>query len=230
MNRLRTRGIVFDNDGLLLDTEPCWTRAQSEVFRRRGSVFDLRAKQALVGTAPETAAAVLERLLAAPGHGAELSAELYALALDEIAAAATPRLGAVELIAELQGRLPLAVASNAPRHHLLAGLRRVGLEDAFDAILGVDDVAEPKPAPDLYLSACAALRIPSRDAIAFEDSPPGVAAARAAGLFVIGIPSVPGITLDADLVGTSLEDPVVRATIGLLPASSTHPHERMDLL
>lgn len=224
MNRLRTRGIVFDNDGLLLDTEPCWTRAQSEVFQRRGSVFDLRAKQALVGTAPETAAAVLERLLAAPGQGAELSAELYALALDEIAAAATPRLGAVELIAELQGRLPLAVASNAPRRHLLAGLRRVGLEDAFDAILGVDDVAKPKPAPDLYLSACAALRIPSRDAIAFEDSPPGVAAARAAGLFVIGIPSVPGITLDADLVGTSLEDPVVRAAIGLLPASSTHPH------
>jgi beta-phosphoglucomutase-like phosphatase (HAD superfamily) len=83
-------GIVFDNDGLLLDTEPCWTRAETVVFERHGREFDLEAKRALVGTAPETAARVLERLLELPGRGEELSAELYALALEEIAAGPSP--------------------------------------------------------------------------------------------------------------------------------------------
>jgi beta-phosphoglucomutase-like phosphatase (HAD superfamily) len=77
---------------------------------------------------------------------------MYSLALTEIAAGASPRPGAVELVARLQSAgLPLAVASNAPRRHLLAGLQRVGLLDAFDVVLGVDDVRDPSPAPDLYL-------------------------------------------------------------------------------
>ena len=201
-----TRGIVFDNDGLLLDTEPCWTRAQREVFRLHGHVFGLEEKHALVGTAPVTAARVLERLLDAPGQGDRLSDELYALALDEIAARARPRPGASELVERLRGRCPLAVASNAPRRHLLAGLSRTGFLDAFDVLLGVDDVREPKPAPDLYLRACELLGVTPTCSTALEDSPPGVASARAAGLYVIGVPSVPGVQLDADLLAGSLAD------------------------
>ena len=98
------------------------------------------------------------------------------------------------------GVLPLAVASNAPRSHLLAGLRRNGLEDAFDAVLGVDDVENPKPSPDLYLRACELLGVLPAKAVALEDSPPGVAAARAAGLLVVGVPSVDGVELAADVV------------------------------
>ena len=222
MPRAPARAVVFDNDGLLLDTEPCWTRAQTELFRRRGRLFDLAAKHALVGTSPKTAAVILEQLLQEPGLGAELSAELYTLALEEIANGAAPQPGAVELIAELRGKLPLAVASNAPRRHLLTGLRRVGLEDAFDVLLGVDDVANPKPAPDLYASACKALGVRPSQAIALEDSPPGVAAAHAAGLFVVGIPSVPGVVLDADVVASSLEDRAVRAALGLDGVSTGH--------
>ena len=215
MPRMRAQAVVFDNDGLLIDTEPCWTRAQTELFRRRGRLFDLTAKRELVGTSPKTAAVILERLLQAPGLGEQLSAELYALALDEIANGAAARPGAIGLVAELRGKLPLAVASNAPRRHLLTGLRGVGLEDAFDVVLGVDDVVNPKPAPDLYADACEALQTRPSRAIALEDSPPGVAAARAAGLFVVGIPSVPGVVLDADVVASSLEDRIVRATLGL---------------
>ena len=212
---MRPAGIVFDNDGLLLDTEPCWTRAQTEVFARHGREFDLEAKQALVGTAPETAAAVLERLLGAPGRGNTLSAEMYDLALTAIAEDATPRPGAVELVRTLRSRLPLAVASNAPRRHLLAGLRRVGLENAFAVTVTVEDVARPKPAPDLYALACELLGVRPADAVALEDSPPGAAAARAAGLYVIGIPSVAGVALEADLLASSLLDTTVRAAVGL---------------
>ena len=208
-----TAGVVFDNDGLLLDTEPCWTRAQTEVFRRRGRAFGLAEKHALVGTAPETAARVLERLLDAPGEGDALSDELYELALREIAAGATPRPGAVELVRRLGDRAPLAVASNAPRRHLLAGLGRTGLEGAFAVKLGVDDVHEPKPAPDLYLEACRLLGAAPARSTALEDSPPGVAAARAAGPLVIGVPSVPGVRLEADVLASSLADEEVWDTL-----------------
>jgi HAD superfamily hydrolase (TIGR01509 family) len=208
-----TAGVVFDNDGLLLDTEPCWTRAQTELFRRRGRTFGLAEKRQLVGTAPATAARILERLLDEPGEGDELSGELYELALEEIAAGAAPRPGAVELVRRLSDLTSLAVASNAPRRHLLAGLRRTGLENAFAVTLGVDDVAEPKPAADLYLEACRLLGVLPEWSTALEDSPPGVAAARAAGLYVIGVPSVADVTLDADLVASSLADRMVWETL-----------------
>jgi HAD superfamily hydrolase (TIGR01509 family) len=215
---IKPLGVVFDNDGLLLDTEPCWTVAEEALFRAYGKVFDLAAKHALIGTSPQTSAPILERLLARPGEGRKLGEELYALALTEIGAWASPRPGAAELVARLhEAGTPLAVASNSPRGHLLAGLRRAGLEDQFDVVLGVDDVANPKPAPDLYLQACRGLRIDPADAIALEDSPTGVAAAKAAGLRVIGIPSIQGVDLTglADQVAESLADPAVHRALGL---------------
>jgi HAD superfamily hydrolase (TIGR01509 family) len=220
---IKPLAVVFDNDGLLLDTEPCWTSAQEALFRSRGPVLVLGAKHALVGTSPQTAAPILERLLAQshsgrPHSGQVLSDEMYSLALAEISNGASPRPGAVELVARLRSAgVPAAVASNAPRRHLLAGLRRVGMQDAFDIVLGVDDVCHPKPAPDLYLAACRALKVAPAAAIALEDSPPGVAAARAAGLRVIGIPSVPGVLLAADLVAGSLADGAVHRALGLEP-------------
>jgi HAD superfamily hydrolase (TIGR01509 family) len=208
--------VVFDNDGLLLDTEPCWTIAEEALFAAHGRVFDLTAKHALIGTSPVTAAPILARLLGRPQDGESLSGELYALALTEIGAGASPRPGALDLVARLrEAGIPIAVASNSPRSHLLAGLRKVGLQDAFEVILGVDDVPAPKPAPDLYLHACAGLGVPPPSAIALEDSPPGVAAARNAGLTVIGIPSVAGIVLAADLTAGSLADAAVHRALGL---------------
>jgi HAD superfamily hydrolase (TIGR01509 family) len=224
--QVKPLAVVFDNDGLLLDTEPCWTAAEEALFRAHGRAFDLAAKHELIGTSPQTSAPIHERLLARPGQGRELSDELYALALAEIGDWASPRPGATDLVARLRyAGLPLAVASNSPRSHLLAGLRLVGLQDHFDVALGVDDVSNPKPAPDLYLVACAGLGVDPGDAIALEDSPPGVAAAKAAGMLVIGIPSVPGVDLTglADWVATSLADPEVHRVLGLPPRSSPHP-------
>jgi HAD superfamily hydrolase (TIGR01509 family) len=221
---IKAAAVVFDNDGLLLDTEPCWTAAEEALFRAHGKVFDLAAKHALIGTSPLTSAPILERLLGKPGSGRQLSEELYALALTEIGGWASPRPGAVDLVARLRDAgMPLAVASNSPRSHLLAGLRLVGLQDHFDATLGVDDVTNPKPAPDLYLAACRKLGVEPGDAIALEDSPPGVAAAKAAGMRVIGIPSVRGVDLTdlADLVATSLANHEVHEALGLASSSST---------
>jgi beta-phosphoglucomutase-like phosphatase (HAD superfamily) len=91
------------------------------------------------------------------------------------------------------------------------------MADTFDVVLGVDDVGNPKPGPDLYLEACRALQVAPSETIALEDSPPGVASARTAGLWVIGIPSVPGVVLTADLTASSLADAAVHRALGLVP-------------
>jgi len=124
--------------------------------------------------------------------------------------------GAAELVDELRGRVRVAVASNTP-HRLVAGaLASAGLAHLFEVVVTGDQVAEPKPSPDVYLRACELLGAEPSRSIGLEDSPTGVASARAAGMFVIGVPSFPGVVLDgADLVGESLADPQVRRALGL---------------
>jgi HAD superfamily hydrolase (TIGR01509 family) len=109
----------------------------------------------------------------------------------------------------------MAVASNSERRLLDLALTGAGLSDTFAAVIAGDEVPSPKPAPDLYLEACRRLGASPGDAVAVEDSPRGAAAARAAGLFVIGIPYLPELEVEADLLATSLEDPTVRSALGL---------------
>lgn len=203
--------VLFDCDGLLLDTEPLWTLGEERLFRRYGRVFTPDDKRALLGKSGAIAGRVLAGLLDQPGRDLPLLQEL----LDECAgamSAATPMPGARELVDHLQGRLPLAAASNSPRRLLEPALHGAGFGPEFAAVLSVDDVEHPKPAPDLYLAACERLGVDPARAVALEDSPTGVASARAAGVFVIGVPSYPGVELEADLVVRSLADPrVIRA-------------------
>jgi HAD superfamily hydrolase (TIGR01509 family) len=107
----------------------------------------------------------------------------------------------------------MAVASSSPRRLVDAALAAAGLE--FDHVIAGDQVAQPKPAPDLYLEACRLVGVAPADAVALEDSGTGVAAARAAGVYVIGIPSVPGMELGADLLAASLDDIAVHLALGV---------------
>ena len=205
---------VFDCDGLLLDTEPLWTIGEERLFGRYGRAFTPDDKRALLGRSGPAAGLVLARLLEQPGRGGSLVEELLD-ACQEAMADATPMPGARDLVDRLRGWLPLAAASNSPRRLLEPALRGAGFGPEFEAVLAVEDVERPKPAPDLYLAACRRLGVDPSQAVALEDSPTGVASARAAGLWVIGVPSYPGVELDADLVVHSLADPRVAATLGL---------------
>jgi HAD superfamily hydrolase (TIGR01509 family) len=207
--------VIFDMDGLLLESEDAWTVAETELFERYGKPFGLDEKRALLGNAGDALGRILERLLDEPGRGAELQLEVLDLVLAEVRRAGAPPMpGAAEVVAALRGRVPLGVASNSPRVLVDLALDSSGLGE-WDAIVCADDVEELKPAPDIYLEACRRLGARPPQSIALEDSPTGVAAARAAGLYVIGIPSVPGVVLEADLVGESLSDPAVRRALGL---------------
>jgi HAD superfamily hydrolase (TIGR01509 family) len=208
--------VVFDCDGLLLRTEDCWTAAEADLFARYGRVFGDDDKRALVGTSSTTGSRVLERLLERPGRAEELGRELIELVERRLFDEAEAFPGALALVREVRARAPIAVASNTPGRLLRGALACAGLADEVEVVVAADEVAEAKPSPDVYLRACELLAAEPSRSIALEDSPTGVAAARAAGMFVIGIPSYPGILLDeADLLGESLLDPAVRSALGL---------------
>jgi HAD superfamily hydrolase (TIGR01509 family) len=206
--------VLFDSDGLTLDTEGAWTRAEQALFARHGRTFTMEHKRTLLGTSPAESAALLETMLGRPGP--QLRDELYELALEEVGAEVQPMPGAVALLAALgEEGVPVALVSNSRRGFVERGLRAGGLEDAFAAIVTSDDVARPKPAPDAYLAAAAALGVAPEACAVLEDSPTGLAAARAAGALTIGVPSLPGVVLEADVIGASLEDPAVWQALGL---------------
>ncbi len=190
--------VIFDNDGLLLDTESVWTRAEEDLFERRGVEFTPAHKRELVGTSAEVAGGVLERRLGEPGRAAELIEELNALVVAELEHGVEAMVGARQLLHALEQRgTPIGLVSNSPLVFVRRSLEIAGFEDRFDVILSAHEVAAPKPAPDPYLEACLRLRVePGPEVVALEDSPTGVAAARAAGLTVIGVPSIEGIALE----------------------------------
>jgi HAD superfamily hydrolase (TIGR01509 family) len=200
--------VVFDCDGLLVETESRWTIAEEQLFARHGRTFGPAEKEAILGKSMHVAGGLLEEMLGQPGRGLELWDELEELVLP-LLHHALPMPGARELVAALDGR-PMAVASSSPRRLVDAGLAAGGFD--FEITVAGDEVAHPKPAPDLYLEACARLGVRPQDAIALEDSATGVASATAAGLFVIAVPTFP---LEADLVADSLLAPPIWAKLGI---------------
>ena len=210
--------VVFDNDGLLLDTEQAWTRAEVTLFARRGRTFTMEHKRDLIGSSGAAAAAKLEAMLELPGEGVALMDELHDVVMQELLTGVAPRAGALELLDALAAAgVPIGLASNSPRAFVDRALEVAGLLDGrFGAVVAGDEVAAQKPAPDIYLAACEALGAAPRRSAALEDSAVGVAAAAAAGMFVVGVPYFPDTPLPgASLVAGSLADLAVAASLGL---------------
>jgi beta-phosphoglucomutase-like phosphatase (HAD superfamily) len=214
---VRFDAVVFDNDGLLLDTEGAWTRAEQALFAAHGHEFTAAHKRELLGSSPQAAAVKLEALLNAPGRGIELMHELGALAYEQMKVDVEPRAGATGLIEWLcEAAIPFAVASNSTRRMVERGLETAGVDPAlFTAILTADVVTDPKPAPEIYLTACAALRSEPARTLVLEDSPTGVAAGVAAGCYTVAVPSLDGVDLSAAAtIVASLDAPELRLLLG----------------
>jgi len=208
----RFRAAVFDMDGLLLDTEPLWHDAERELFERHGDTFSPADMAASHGRAlTDTAVAYAARLGLTAG---EIEAEIGEIMLAHYIAGAPLHAGALALVEGLAGRLAMAVASNTSASLVRAALDATGLGRWLAVVTSGLDLGRPKPAPDVYLAACAALGVAPADAIAFEDSPMGVRSALDAGLFVVGVPERGDVDLaaaGAHVILGSLEEVVLEA-------------------
>lgn len=209
--RLPTRvsAIVFDCDGLLVDTEPAWTVGEAAIFAENGYEFGPEQKQLLIGTSISTGCETMATYFGRPGTGPDLVDRLFALVETELLRGVQPMRGVVAVLDAIGGRVPIAVASNSTKRFLDVSLGGSGLADRFVVTVGADDVARHKPHPDLYLEAFARLGADPGFGVALEDSATGLAAARASGAFVIAVPSVPIPGVDADFLVDSLADPVI---------------------
>ena len=211
--------VVFDCDGLLVDTEPCWTVAETEVYARRGLTFGPAEKEFLLGRSIEAVGEELAKTFDEPGQAAAIGAELQLLTAEVIAAEAEPMPGAHELVELIAARVPVAVASNSSRHLLRTALQRGGFGDAFSVSVAGDEVERPKPAPDIYLLACERLGAKPQNSLAFEDSATGARSALGAGLRLISVPTFLRPDFPGDWVLPSLKDPDLGKWIAGWPRS-----------
>jgi HAD superfamily hydrolase (TIGR01509 family) len=210
----RLVALVFDFDGLIVDTETCTYETTAGIFAEHGQALDLAWWHSIIGTAhhPHWSEVLADRL-GRPVDRAALVARREARRL-EVLRALPPCAGVVELLDEAATEgIPTAVASSSGLDWVDGHLERLGLRSGFAAVVTRDDLggvdARTKPAPDLFLLAAERLGVEPGHCVAFEDSPNGVAAARAAGMVVVAVPGpmTAGLDMsDADLVVPSLAD------------------------
>jgi HAD superfamily hydrolase (TIGR01509 family) len=207
------RALVFDMDGLLVDSEPLWHEVESDVARAHGGRWTRALSAECIGTGLAHAVELMRERLALELPVDEGVAELVARFVERVAELRLQP-GSAELVAAAAGRAPLALASSSRRLLIDAVLDRFELTERFDVVVSGEDVAHAKPAPDIFLRAAALLAVPAPACLVLEDSLAGVMAARAAGMPVVAVPESDPAPFRpfADHVVTDLHQ--VRALLG----------------
>ena len=198
------KALVFDFDGLIVDTEVPIFRAWQRIYREHGQELQLDQWLTIIGTAsgPFDPVIDLARKTGTKLDEEELKA-LEVLYYQEATSLQQLLPGVIEyLVAARRLGLKTAVASSSTRTWVMDHLNRFGIGDRFEVIVCREDVKRTKPDPDLYLTALQRLGVEAAQAIAFEDSSNGVHAAKAAGLFCVVVPNL--LTADLDLTEADL--------------------------
>ena len=181
--------VVFDLDGLLLDSEQVWDAAREQFVRERGGRWHEGAQREMMGMSSHEWSRYVHEELGVPDPPEEISAEVVRR-LVRLYREHLPLLpGAYEAVERLAQRWPLGLASSSNRELIDLALELGGLASYFQATVSSEEVGRGKPAPDVYLEAARRLGVdPSRTA-AIEDSHNGIRAAKAAGMRVVAIPN-----------------------------------------
>ena len=202
------RAILFDMDGVLVDSEPLFLSAINRLLAQEGvePVSVQENEEFLIGTTIGETWRQLKNRRPLP-----LPIEEYIRRYDDIVRQVMqeelePQPGVRELIqACVERGLPKAVASSSLHMWVDLKLNAIGLTGAFDAVLGGDDVTRGKPEPDIYIKAAESLGVPPAECIAIEDSPIGIAAAASSGAYTIAVRTEYTRNLDVSRAHTILE-------------------------
>ena len=211
--------VIFDNDGLTLDTEGLWTLAEQRLFERYDAEFSPAHKLELLGKSGELAGRFLSEQLGLPASaGLRLVGEMDELVFEALEAGVEPMPGAVELLEALAAAgIPRALCSNSPRPFVERATKRADVARHFGVMVTGDDVENGKPEPDPYLETARLLGVAPADCVVLEDSPPGAMSGHRAGMTVYVVPSFPGLDYEGadDRQFASLADPELWTLLGL---------------
>jgi len=203
--------VVFDLDGLLIDSEQVWDSVREQYVRERGGRYDDEVQRALMGMSSREWSRYLHEVAGVPDDPQAINDEVVRRML----AAYRERLplveGAVEAVERIAARWPLALASSSNRPLIDAALDASGLARFFRVTVSSEEVPRGKPAPDVYLEAAHRLDVEPTRCAAVEDSHSGIRAAKAAGMRVVAVPNAtypPGedALAEADAVLGSLKE------------------------
>jgi HAD superfamily hydrolase (TIGR01509 family) len=188
--------VVFDVDGVLIDSEPVWERVRRSFIATRGGHWPGDAQDRMMGMSTAEWSSYMSTDFGlsqpSPEESPLTPSRVAELVIAEMAAEYQARLpllpGAVDAVRALAARWPLAVASSAPKSLIETVLDASGLRPLFGAAVSSEEVHRGKPAPDVYLEAAARLGVPAGSCAAVEDSSNGLRSAAAAGMAVIAVP------------------------------------------
>jgi HAD superfamily hydrolase (TIGR01509 family) len=181
--------VVFDLDGVLLDSEQVWDEVREELVKERGGRWHDQAQTAMMGMSSVEWSRYMHDELDLPEPPEEISAEVVRR-LDEVYRKRLPLIdGAHEAVERLAARWPLGLASSSNREVIDLVLDLSGLARFFRVTVSSEEVPRGKPAPDVYLEAARGLGVPPERCAAVEDSHNGIRSAKAAGMRVIAIPN-----------------------------------------
>lgn len=184
------RAIVFDMDGLMVNTEPLSCRSWQMVLEPYGHTLTAAVYSRMIGLRIDQSVAMIQENYPTPLTAAELIAQKAAYMAEICADGIPPMPGLMELQAEIGRRgIPWGVATSSRRQHAVDILQQLGLWTACHAVVGGDEAPHGKPAPDLYLMAAERLGVDPQQCLALEDSGPGCQAAATAGMVTIAIPT-----------------------------------------
>jgi len=180
--------VVFDMDGVLVDSEPVWERVRRAFTAAHGGRWAPDAQDRMMGMSTAEWSAYMSSDFGIPLPPAEIAWQVVAAMKNEYQVHLPLLPGAVDAVFAMAGRWPLAVASSAPKSLIETVLDASGMRPAFAAAVSSEEVPRGKPAPDVYLEACARLGVLPALCAAVEDSSNGLRSAAAAGCAVIAVP------------------------------------------
>ncbi len=204
--------IIFDMDGLLVDSEPIWHRAEIEWIRSMGHEYTAEVRAKIIGLRLDAMTEIVREAYQLQADTPDMVRDLTGRFLHLLPEMVQPQPGAPELIDYIQQQgIPTAIASSSPISVIDATVEAMGWGDIFTIRCTADDVPLGKPAPDVYLATADVLKVAPADCLALEDSPAGSRAAVAAGMTCYAVPdfSHSGREAFADItphVYTSLHD------------------------
>lgn len=219
--------VIFDMDGVLIESEEVWDEVREAYVRERGGRYDDEIQRAMMGMSSPEWSRFLHESAGVPDEPEKINAEVVRRMLGAYRDHLPLFPHAVETVRSLAARYPLGLASSSNRELIDTVLDVAGLAPYFAATVSSEEVARGKPSPDVYLEAARRLGVAPERCAAIEDSHGGIRSAKAAGMRVLAIPN-PSYPPDDDAL--SLADQVVDGLAGLTPSVVDPPEEHAPVV